>query len=363
MVRQCREDGVIMATRVLDVAPPCNEVLRSLLVRGGDHVKKGDTLAQFDTTRFDRDIRVLEAQERATSLRLEFLLRQRKTVQPLQAQGHLAEARHTQTEARENLAIQQELTTAGLAPSNSLARALGQLESAKLRVKLTEEQIREMQDHDISPEIAEIRASLTRTGVELDRLKELRAKCTVTAPFDGTIMMISEIVRSVNAPLEDLDLRPASYGTPLLSIADISKVRVMASFFENDVAELRVGQRAVITASHVSGRTMEGIVTAIGHVGKVHGRTSTLTVEVVVENQDELLTPGLTAQIRIVVGEKQNALAVPAECVFGSSESAFVWTLDKDNRKQKKAISIGLSDGDYVEVVSGLTEDDMVVVE
>jgi RND family efflux transporter MFP subunit len=363
VIRECREDGVLMATRAVDLYPPCAEPLVEVPAAEGARVKKGAVLARFDTARFDREIRVLEARVEAARLRLASLQRQREKGESLEARRRVIELNQAVEESRRAFRIQEELARLGLAPTGETRKASARLESAELEAALAQAQADEIAAHPKSPEMAELEASLAEAERQLDEAQENRRNCTVTAPFDGMVMTISEVVKNANAPLADLAVRLSPQGAPVVTIADVATVRAVASFFESDVADLRVGQQAAVTASHVPGREFKGRVSEMSQMGDVRGRTSTLRVGVEVRNDDVLLRPGLTAQVRIVVSERKNVLSLPGEFVHVTDEAPFVWVVGAGGARRRVAVTTGLSDGRHVEIQSGLAEHDTVRME
>jgi len=362
IVQQCREDGVIMAACSVDIRSPCTEPLAELLVKEGDRVQKGQVLARFDTAALDRQLAVLAAKTEAARLRMETLQRERKTTFVLKARQLMLESRQAQDETRRNLEIQKELEKAGLATKMQLAKAEAQLQSAELHVELADQELKSLAQDGKSSEVAELQALFEETRKQMEEVGKLKDRCTVTAPFAGIVVMINNTVRSVNVPLADVGLRLAPYA-PLMMIANVDTVRVVSSYFENDVALIATGQNAVVTASHVPGREFRGRVCQVGQLGKVHGETATLAIEVEVDNPGALLKPGLTAQVRIVVNAKQAAWSLPVEFIRYVNGETSVFVRNPAGGKRAVAVKTGISDGRDVEIVSGLAKDNVVILE
>jgi HlyD family secretion protein len=360
ITRECREDGVVLAGRSVDILPPNAERLLEMRVREGDRVKKGDVLARFDASRFDADIRVLEAKLAAARLKLDGLQRQREKADVLQAKQNLIAAKQASDEGQRFYDVQKELTRVGLASSNDFTKAEAQCEMARLQASLAQALVDEVTERPKSPQIAELEAGLAEAERLLNDAKEDRDRCTVTAPFDGVLTMVDETVKQANAPLTDITLRLDPRRGALLSIADSATVRIVVNFFESDVSDLQAGQSAIVTASHAPGKTFSGVVTQLGQIGRVRGRAGLLPVEVEVKNEGLLLRPGLTAQVRIIVSEKKNVPSLPVEFIAYEGEAAVVH-IAAGGRKAK--VTTGLSNADYVEILGGLQEADTVILE
>jgi multidrug efflux pump subunit AcrA (membrane-fusion protein) len=85
--------------------------------------------------------------------------------------------------------------------------------------------------------------------------------------------------------------------------------------------------------------------------------TRTAAVKAVASNSKKLLKPGMTARVQINLGEKTDALRIPADALLDSY--LFVVT---DSTAQRRDVTLGLVGDDYVEILEGLTEDDKVIV-
>lgn len=359
ITRECREDGVVLAGRSVDILPPNTERLLEMRAREGDRVRKGDVLARFDTARFEADIRVLDAKLAAARLKLDGLLRQREKADVLQAKQSLIAATQAAAEGQRVYDVQKELARVGLSPTGDCEKAEAQLESAKLQASLAQALMQEVTDHPKSAQIAELEAELAEAERLLNDAKQERDRCTITAPFDGALTMVDETVKQANAPLSDISLRLDPRRGALLSLADSATVRIVVSFFESDVSDLKAGQSAIVTASHAPGKTFSGVVTQLGQQGRVRGRAGLLPVEVEVKNEELLLRPGLTAQVRIIVSEKKSAASLPVEFVSYEGESAVVHLAGGG----KAVVTTGLSNADYVEILGGMKETDKAVLE
>jgi macrolide-specific efflux system membrane fusion protein len=80
------------------------------------------------------------------------------------------------------------------------------------------------------------------------------------------------------------------------------------------------------------------------------------------ENRDGRLMPGMYAETSLSLGEKKNALTVPLEAVTRSGDDATVLAVNAQNTLEERHVKLGLEDNSRVEVLSGLSDQDRVVV-
>jgi RND family efflux transporter MFP subunit len=91
-------------------------------------------------------------------------------------------------------------------------------------------------------------------------------------------------------------------------------------------------------------------------------QTRTMQTEIDCQNRDGRLIPGMYTESRLMLREKKNALAIPLEAVVRNGEDATVLAVDSQSVLEERHVKLGLEDGSGVEVLSGLTDGDRVVI-
>lgn len=364
ITRVCREDGTLMAARFYEIRPEVdNERLLEITVAEGAAVRKGDVLGRIDTARIDGEIEVGRQRVTALRLQLELARRRRAGTDRLQAQQMVLKSEQDRRQAARMLTSGLELGAAGLATTADVEKAQAQFKAGEIEFDIARRQFDELNEFAKSGEIAELEVRLAETENMLKELNQNRDKYTITAPFDGRVMFISEAIKNINTPLADIVFRANSTPGPLMILADVATMRVMGHFYENDIALIRVGQTARITARHAPNRVFEGTVVSVSQIGRSHGRSATVAVEVAVPNPDLLLKQSLTAQIEIVVDERKQVLAVPVEFVRFEGDRANVLRIEKGDARRAVPVKTGISDNDFIEITDGLQERDRVTME
>jgi len=176
---------------------------------------------------------------------------------------------------------------------------------------------------------------------------------TMVAPFDGTII-------SVGAETGDL----VSSSTNIITIADLTDLKILASIDETDISQVQVGQDVQITFDAFSGYRFTGKVLEVPLEGTL--QQSIVTYDVVIsldDTQGVALRSGMTANLTIVTGRRDNVLLVPVLAIWQADEGSVVIAQVSPGVTVQVPVQLGLSDGTYVEVTSGLLEGDNVVVQ
>ncbi len=173
---------------------------------------------------------------------------------------------------------------------------------------------------------------------------------TLVAPIGGT-------VTTVNAAVG----QPVSPDDSLIEIVDLSWVHAVASVPEHLAGKLILDQVAHITAPAYPDKQFDA---PLAHLGALADpETGTVEASFHVENPEKLLRPGMRAEFSIVVGGREDVMAVPRSAVQGDSSGRFVYIKDYElkNAFVKVPVATGEQNERYVEIVKGLFPGDEVV--
>lgn len=181
----------------------------------------------------------------------------------------------------------------------------------------------------------------------LDREGKASTQLVLRAPVSGTVLE-----RGV------VEGQHVSAETPLLTIADLSQVWVMADLYEGDIGRVRVGDRAGFVAEGLPGRTFEGRIDFVHPT--VSSETRTIKVRLVLANPDGALRPGAYGRVR-VAGRGASVLSVPAEAVIETGEHSYVFLARAGGYFEPRMVWTGPARGDRVPIVRGLAAGDTVV--
>jgi membrane fusion protein (multidrug efflux system) len=149
-------------------------------------------------------------------------------------------------------------------------------------------------------------------------------------------------------------------GVPLFVIADIKKVKVLAYVPEGELHEVKIGQTSKITISSLD-KEFTGKVTEVGSAADASSRAFTIKIEL--ENPGSFIRPGMIAEARIKTTKKKQMILLPAECIQQDlANRSYVFVVDKtQNKVFKRRISLGNMFDNKIEIISGLTDGEVVV--
>ena len=191
---------------------------------------------------------------------------------------------------------------------------------------------------------------------QIARLREggaVRRTLTLRAPAAGIILEKKAVAGMRFMP-----------GEMLYQIADLSSVWVIADIFEQDLARVRVGQKALVSINAYPDKVFEGRVSYV--YPSLRAETRSVPVRVELANPGGLLKPAMFATLELSAPTSAKVLAVPVGAVIDSGLRRIVLVQQggdgQAGRFQPREVKLGTRAGDYVEVREGIEEGDAVVV-
>lgn len=183
---------------------------------------------------------------------------------------------------------------------------------------------------------------------ELEKTNQVKQTVTFYAPQSGVV--------------EALQIREGFYVNPsntLMSIGQLEHIWVEAEVFERDAGRVTEGLPVSITLDYLPGKEWSGIVDYV--YPSLNIKTRTLRVRVKFDNPNGKLKPNMFAQVVIHANGLGNALLVPKESVIRTGKQNRVVLALGEGQFKSIAVVIGRVDNDSIEILDGLTEDDVVV--
>lgn len=215
--------------------------------------------------------------------------------------------------------------------------------------------------------IAEAQVSASKSGLktaqqrarvaraEQSRLQTLHKYMTIFAPFDGVVTK-----RYANAgSMIQAGTASQSQAMPIIQLSQNNLLRLILPVPESAVSRVRVGETVEVRVSSM-GRTFPGHVERFA--GKIQEATRTMDTEVDVPNPGLTLIPGMYAEVNLRVDERRDALSVPLDAVDRSGTATRVFTVTRAGAIHIAPVTLGIENGQRVEVTSGLIDGDTVVV-
>jgi HlyD family secretion protein len=200
-----------------------------------------------------------------------------------------------------------------------------------------------------------------KDGANPDDLDSLEARIAAAQATLG----LAQINATFNSTLSEVQIRPGdqvSAGRVAFRLDDLSKLLVDVRVSEVDINRIKVGQTVLLTFDAINAQEYNGIVTQIADIGTISQGVVEFVVTVELTDADEMVKPGMTAAVNIVVEELNNVLLAPNRAVRLLDGARVVYLL-RNSELVPVRISLGASSDVESEVIEGdLTSGDVVVL-
>jgi HlyD family secretion protein len=337
-----------------------------IYVEEGEVVGKGEVLAELETD--DLELALTQAEVTLAS----------QQVAVTQAELNLEQAKYNLDQAME-LYTWPEIEVAeadvddaeafleyaldkGLSPA-TIAYAQARLDAAEARLDAmvtdydTEEVVLEQMKVGLAEESLELaKETLEQARQSLDYAQNQLDEATISAPFAG-------VIADIYADEGDVIPPPTLMTQPIIYLVDLSTMELDLDVDEIDIPGVKTGQKTIITVDALPDVEFEGEVLTISSVSKEEAGVVIYEVKIGFAVPEVIeLRVGMSADVDIVLEEATNGLIVPERAITEDSEGNPVVMVKVDDQTEERKVVTGLSDGFYTEIVSGLSEGEVVVV-
>lgn len=200
-----------------------------------------------------------------------------------------------------------------------------------------------------SLQLEQATAKLQGLRAEIEGIKARIADRAIRAPFTGVIGIRQVSPGTLIQP-----------GTAITTLDDLSTIKVDFTVPETYVAALSQGQEISVRVAAFSGRLFSGRITVVSP--RIDPATRSIAVRARLPNRDGALKPGMLIVID-VIRSRRRVLLVREEAIVPVRDRTFVYVIDDKNRARRLAVVLGVRQPGYVEVKSGLTAGQRVVIE
>ena len=192
----------------------------------------------------------------------------------------------------------------------------------------------------------------SRDGAEasVEAIQASIAKAMIISPIDGVISrQDAHIGETISA------------GIPVAGVISDDSFEIEANVSEADVAKLHLGDKASVTLDAFSTSDIfDASIISIDQTTATDESIGSYKVRFLLAN-NPLIRSGMTANIKVITSSKEGALAIPKSAVITKNDNKYVLLKSKDGSYKEVSVTIGISDpSGYVEVVRGITRDDLI---
>jgi multidrug efflux pump subunit AcrA (membrane-fusion protein) len=342
-------DGVLFPLNQATVVPSISKPVVKFYVNRGDHVKQGQLVATLESR--DLEAAVANAKALASQAGLNVHSVSLATVPEavVKAQTDVESDQEQLDAAKKLLDSQQKLFEQGALAGRRVDEARVAFASAKAQLEGATEHLRALNSVSKGDQISTAKAQLQAAEAQLAGAEAQLSYAEIHSPRGGVV---------ADRPIYEGEM--AVPGTPLLTVMDISKVVARINIPQNQGGSVKVGQTAEVIPVD-GGDTIQGRVTVVSPATDLNSTTSQIWVES--DNPGEKLKPGASVHVKIITELVKNATTVPATAILpGEEGGTAVLVIDSDSIAHRHVVTLGIREGDKVQILNGARPGDEVVV-
>ena len=342
-------DGVLFALSQSGVVPNISKPVVKFYVNRGDHVKQGQLVATLEGRDLKAAVDNARAQVNQATLNVHSIELATVPESVVKAQSDVQSDTEQLDAAKRLLDSQQKLFEQGALAGRRVDEARVAFASAKAQLAGATEHLRALNSVSKGDQIATAQAQLQAANAQLAAAEAQLSYSEIHSPRSGVV---------ADRPLYEGEM--AVPGTPMLTVMDISKVVARINIPENHGGSVKVGQPADVIPAD-GGDTLQGRVTVVSPATDANSTTTQIWVEV--DNPGEKLKPGASVHVKIITELVKNATTVPATAILpGEEGGTAVLVIDSDSIAHKHVVTLGIREGDKVQILNGARPGDEVVV-
>ncbi|GAB3706363.1 HlyD family efflux transporter periplasmic adaptor subunit [Amycolatopsis oliviviridis] len=224
--------------------------------------------------------------------------------------------------------------------------------------------------------VASAQAKLDQAELDVQNAQTALDDTTLTAPGAGTVTAINGTVGQQSSSGSSASSQTSSGnqgnsnastsssssgGSGFITITNMTDLVVDTSIAEIDVSKVKAGQKATVTLNSSPDKPVQATVSSVDLTPTTSGSVVSYKTKLALASPPEGLRPGQSASVVVTVAEAQNALSVPAAAVRTTGGTNVV-TVQENGREAPRQVQVGIRGESTVQITSGLTEGENVVL-
>ena len=325
--------GSVESVNEVDVGAQASGKITKLYVKLGQEIKKGEMIADIDST---TQINTLNT-KKAALVSYQAQLKAKKTAYDVALSSYNRLSK---------------LYTQKATSLDSVNTAKSTLDNAKAEMEAVEANIKQ----------AEIEVNTAETNVGYTK---------ITAPMDGTV---------ISVPVSEGQTVNANQTTPtIVTIADLSKMKIKPEISEGDITKVKAGQEVSFTILSDSQTVYHSVIDSVDPANTTTSDSSSTSsstssssssttsaiyyyANVLIDNPDRTLRIGMTTENNIKIANAKDVLLVSNMAIQKRDGKSFVNVLNDKNQPEQREVEIGVQNDFHTEIKSGLNEGEKVIV-
>ena len=362
--------GRVVPNQEVEIKCKASGEVIKLPVDVSDTVKKDQLLVQLDPVDENRrlkqaNVKLAGSQAKLEQARLRLKIAERELVtEKMRADASLRSAQARVDETKRKLERDRAMLEGGAASREEYEKALSSEIQAQAALALAKARFDELDTQKVQLDNLRQDIKIAEQQVESDQIAVSDAdqrlkETTVLSPIDAVVadrkVQPGQIIAS--------GINNVGGGTTVMTLADLSRIFVLASVDESDIGRVEPDQRASIVVDAYPDAYFPAKVVRVAPKGVNASNVVTFEVKVeVLGPRRRLLKPEMLATVSITVVDKIDVLLVPVASVERRRRDRFVTVVKEDGTQEDRQVEVGASDGEQMEIVSGVTKGEKVLL-
>jgi len=182
----------------------------------------------------------------------------------------------------------------------------------------------------------------------LDNLKLQKEAAVITSPIRGAVSSVTAVEGQLAG------------AAPLVSVVNIDRLKLMVQVGEANIARLKKGEQMAVRVPAASEDFYTGVITSVAP--QIDARTKAYPVTLEVINENGAIKGGMYGEVELVVDSKEDVIVVPQYAILDYEQKKVVYVVENGTAKMKE-VQVGLTLGDRAEIIAGIKEGDLLIVE
>ncbi len=406
-------NGTIEPERTVNVSPKNAGVVKKLLVKEGDLVKKGQIIAYMDDSNLQGDLLQARGKLASEEANLQKLISGNRPEDIAQAEAQLEESQANlkkliagnrpediaQAEARfqssklslkkadeelqryqklfkEGAISNQDFTTYQIDRDKSLlevqeakkALALQQsgtrkedIEQAQAKVKQLQQALKLIKIGSREEDIKQARAQVISARGSLKTIQAQINDTVIRAPFDGLVAKKYADPGSFVTPTTAGSSVSSALSSSILSLASTNQV--VANLSESNISKIKIGQKVKVAVDAYPEKEVEGKVSQIASQATIEQNVTSFEVKVdITSDNEKILKSGMNVTAEFQVGELKDSLVAPTVSIVRRENQSGVFIVGADKKPKFVPIETGVTVKNKTQILSGITADKQVLI-
>ena len=353
-------NGTIITSESVDITSKFSGKITKLYVKEGQKVSKNQKILEIESIDINNQILQTKAQVNSAKANLDLLVNGSRKEQIKQSESSFEQQKINLEQLKLKLKLietdldrNKKLFKDGVITKQQLDNIQNQVDTTKKEIEAIKQQISYSKETlaltkigSREEQIRGAKANYEQTLAILKTLNDQLSNYTINSPIDGVI---------TKKPLEEGTL--VSPANLITNVSKNSNLEAEINIPERYLAKVKIGSNLQIKLSDSS--LLDTKVTYISPT--IDMSNNTFKIKSTIMNNSKI-KQGMSFESKIMISEKKLSLTLPFEAIIDSEGKKIVYLISKENKALEKEIKIGLQDTEKVEVISGLTETDKVIL-